>query len=732
MELFSLLAKLTLDTKEYESSLKSAENLGKNTDNVEASLDLDTTQFDQAVAEANDTTIDNPESPELDLDDDPFQKTVEDAEEEKVDNPDEPELGLDNTPFKESLGEAESEAGLFEGSIGTILDNIKGLIAGAGIAASISTVVSGLSEAVDLARSMGDSIDKSSRAMSISTDAYQEWGYILEINGASITDLNRGLMNLRKLTQGGEVSKEATEAFEKLGISAQKADGSLKSTEEILDETLRALADYNGEDRDILAQAIFGRGGTKLNALFDGTSQDIDYLKKQAHDLGLVMSEDAVANAAAYNDAVTNMQKSIEAFKVSIAEQLLPLLTDITNRVAAIIAFFNPRTWDQSLSDQFRNIDDELADNLLDIEATSGAAMTMIDKLFSMGDATKLNAEQQAQWKATAEWLIEKIPSLSEVINTDTLEITANKDEVIALTKEWKNYAIERAKADALKEKQEALAKKTTKWLEEEAKVAKQDAEAEKKRQQVLQQAREDLEKAPEDIRQKFVTELGYSDLDSLFADREGAQKAVEKWTDQYGPGKLFASRDFWSAYGEWQDAAKEAEIGREHADQLKQEVEAGQVELAEYSATLDTVIAGLESTGDEAEGTEKKIQGYRKELEKLPKTVRTTIEADLYYLQNNKLPMFKQAKGNWDVPYDEYPSLLHRGEMVLTASEARDYRDGSGGGIDYTELENRLIAAIRNGMDGATVRSYLNGRDITDEVNRNNMRDVKGRRFAT
>lgn len=31
-------------------------------------------------------------------------------------------------------------------------------------------------------------------------------------------------------------------------------------------------------------------------------------------------------------------------------------------------------------------------------------------------------------------------------------------------------------------------------------------------------------------------------------------------------------------------------------------------------------------------------------------------------------------------VPYDNYPALLHRGEQVLTATEARDYRDGSGG----------------------------------------------------
>ena len=86
-------------------------------------------------------------------------------------------------------------------------------------------------------------------------------------------------------------------------------------------------------------------------------------------------------------------------------------------------------------------------------------------------------------------------------------------------------------------------------------------------------------------------------------------------------------------------------------------------------------------------------------------------------------------AKGLWSVPYDDYAANLHRGEMVLTASQARDYRDGNGN-VDISAMEDRIVAAIRAGMENATVRSYLNGQDITDEVNRNNTRTLKARRF--
>ena len=52
-------------------------------------------------------------------------------------------------------------------------------------------------------------------------------------------------------------------------------------------------------------------------------------------------------------------------------------------------------------------------------------------------------------------------------------------------------------------------------------------------------------------------------------------------------------------------------------------------------------------------------------------------------------------AKGAWNVPHDNYVSLLHRGEMVLTASQAREYREGrgSGGGSGLTADEIATIA---------------------------------------
>lgn len=89
-------------------------------------------------------------------------------------------------------------------------------------------------------------------------------------------------------------------------------------------------------------------------------------------------------------------------------------------------------------------------------------------------------------------------------------------------------------------------------------------------------------------------------------------------------------------------------------------------------------------------------------------------------------------AKGLWDVPHDNYLARLHRGETVLTESRAREYREGGSNNVDVNALVTAMVESIRSSLQGVTVKSYLSGRDVTDDVNRNTVRQLKARRFAT
>ena len=82
------------------------------------------------------------------------------------------------------------------------------------------------------------------------------------------------------------------------------------------------------------------------------------------------------------------------------------------------------------------------------------------------------------------------------------------------------------------------------------------------------------------------------------------------------------------------------------------------------------------------------------------------------------------KAKGDWNVPYDNYPALLHRGELVLTSSQARRYRDGETGGSSEivgaiqslkTEMSNMKIM-VGQKVFGRTVVDY-GGRRISNYI---------------
>ena len=58
-------------------------------------------------------------------------------------------------------------------------------------------------------------------------------------------------------------------------------------------------------------------------------------------------------------------------------------------------------------------------------------------------------------------------------------------------------------------------------------------------------------------------------------------------------------------------------------------------------------------------------------------------------------------AKGLWEVPYNDYLARLHRGEMVLTASQAREYR---GGNMNDTGAVVAAIGRLSNEMQNLKI----------------------------
>lgn len=180
---------------------------------------------------------------------------------------------------------------------------------------------------------LGDEIDKESQKLGLATDTYQELAYAMEMSGASIGDISKGMMNITNAIADTENGVEgASEKFDALGVSLQNVDGSMKSSEQVLMDSIDALASMTDEtQRNALANDIFGRSYAELKPLLNSGSEGIKELMQEAEEYGMVMSQDGVNASADFDDSLTRLNGTIGGIKKSMVGNLLPSVTTVIN-----------------------------------------------------------------------------------------------------------------------------------------------------------------------------------------------------------------------------------------------------------------------------------------------------------------------------------------------------------------------------------------------------------------
>lgn len=177
----------------------------------------------------------------------------------------------------------------------------------------------------------GDNIDKMSQKMGMSAEGYQEWDFIMQHCGTSMETMKASMKTLANAASTG------SEAFDQLGISQEQIAN--MSQEELFNATIAALQNVEDETtRTYLAGQTLGRGATELGALLNTSAEDTEAMRQQVHDLGGVMSDDAVKAAAAYKDSLQNLQTSISGLKNNMSAQLLPAVTQVMDGLTLIFS----------------------------------------------------------------------------------------------------------------------------------------------------------------------------------------------------------------------------------------------------------------------------------------------------------------------------------------------------------------------------------------------------------
>jgi len=197
---------------------------------------------------------------------------------------------------------------------------------GAGMATAGAAIVAPLLGAAKLYASMGDNLQKMSKRTGFTTEALSELGHVADIGGTSIDALESGLRRMqRTVYDAGRGLSTASDALADLGLQYKDLKGMAPEDQfTLLADRLSQIEDET--TRAGVAMSIFGRNGTALFPMIEGGAASIAALRKEARELGLVISTEDAAAAAEFTDAMARMISTIKRAVFAIGGALAPTL----------------------------------------------------------------------------------------------------------------------------------------------------------------------------------------------------------------------------------------------------------------------------------------------------------------------------------------------------------------------------------------------------------------------
>ena len=244
------------------------------------------------------------------------------------------------------------------GAVGAGLGAIgpAGLIAAAGIGATVAALVGLTRASVNAANELAAIKDEAQQA-GAAVETYQALRYAAEEYSVSQDALTDGLkeLNLRAdefVTTGGG---SAAEAFRRIGLGQDELRDKLGDTGELFLDVVRRMRGLESDAARIrVADEIFGgTGGEQFVRLVAAGEEAIRNLMREARDLGYVMDESLIERADETRDKMNQLQRLIDLQLNSALVDLAPIALGVAE------AFAQVAKWVADVVDGFRDLENQ-------------------------------------------------------------------------------------------------------------------------------------------------------------------------------------------------------------------------------------------------------------------------------------------------------------------------------------------------------------------------------------
>lgn len=228
-------------------------------------------------------------------------------------------LGLDSAEFATGAAKAEKRADQLATRVASSLrgpidaaKSLSGAFAALGGAAALGGLTALASRSLDYASSLAEVAQQ----LGVTTKDLQQYRYAATQVGISQEEVDKGLAKLTvTMGQAREGAKKPVSAFTELsnilGKDILKSASTAGDAIPLIADALNRVQDP--ARRAALEVAIFGKTGQKLDTLLAGGSDAVNQLRDAASDLGLVLSEEQIANADQTADKLSELKQVLEA-----------------------------------------------------------------------------------------------------------------------------------------------------------------------------------------------------------------------------------------------------------------------------------------------------------------------------------------------------------------------------------------------------------------------------------
>ncbi len=209
------------------------------------------------------------------------------------------------------------------------LNSLQGAVAGLGAAFAGLSIIGSVKGAL----AMADELGKMAQKTGVAVEEFSKLSYAAKLSDVSNEQLATGLKKLSKnMTEAAAGSGEAQKYFAALGVSVTDGAGKLKTADAVMVELASAFSGMeDGATKTAAAMGIFGKSGADLIPLLNEGSDGIKTMADEATRLGLVMSDDMARGAEQFNDNLTRLKAAGDGLSITLANQMLPGLTSVTN-----------------------------------------------------------------------------------------------------------------------------------------------------------------------------------------------------------------------------------------------------------------------------------------------------------------------------------------------------------------------------------------------------------------